>query len=177
MRCPTTSTGRGTEARTGSRTSATLAPGFESTWDSHSGLAGDSPSAGSLENSCSEHLKLLDPPFTTRIRMSRSRGPLPVANLRHVVAVLGDIQLMLDQPVSQELLQLYTFTCQTRDPVDHVDHQMKAIQVVQHGHVEGRRRCALLLVAAHVQIVVIRAPIGQAMEQPWIAMVGEHDRL
>ena len=53
---------------------------------------------------------------------------------------------------------------------------MKAVQVVESHHVERRRRGPLLLVAADVQVGVIRSPIGQAMNKPGIAVVGEHDR-
>ena len=54
---------------------------------------------------------------------------------------------------------------------------MEAIELVQHDHVEGRGGRALLLIAAHVNIVVIVPPIGQSMNQPWIAVIGEDHRL
>ena len=53
-----------------------------------------------------------------------------------------------------------------RHAIDDVLHEMKAIQVVQHHHVERRGRRAFLLVAAHVQVLVIRAAIGQSVNQP-----------
>ena len=62
------------------------------------------------------------------------------------------------------------------DPVDHVDGEMEAIEVVERHHVERRRRRAFLLVAAHVDVVVVRAAVGQAVDQPGIAVVGEDDR-
>ncbi len=36
--------------------------------------------------------------------------------------------------------------------VDHVHHEVVAVEVVEHDHVERRRRRALLLVAAHVEV-------------------------
>ena len=54
---------------------------------------------------------------------------------------------------------------------------MEAVEVVQHDHVERRRRRALFLVAAHVQVLVVRAPVGQAVDQPRVAVEGEDDRL
>ena len=66
---------------------------------------------------------------------------------------------------------------QARDPVDHVDHQVEAVQVVEHHHVERRGGRALFLVAAHVQVVVVGPPVGQAVDQPRVAVVGEDDRL
>ena len=40
-------------------------------------------------------------------------------------------------------------------------------------HVERRRGRALLLVAAHVEVVVVGAPVGEAVDQPRVAVVGE----
>ena len=54
---------------------------------------------------------------------------------------------------------------------------MEAVEVVEHRHVERRRRRAFLLVAAHVQVVVAVAAIGEAMDQPRIAVKREQDRL
>ncbi len=61
-------------------------------------------------------------------------------------------------------------------PVDHVRDQMEAVHIVAHDHVERRRRSAFFFVAAHVQIVMIGTPIGQAVNQPGIAVIGEDDR-
>ena len=61
-------------------------------------------------------------------------------------------------------------------PVDHVHDQVEAVDVVEHDHVERRRGRALLLVAAHVQVVVVRAPVGQPVDQPRVAVVGEDHR-
>ena len=62
------------------------------------------------------------------------------------------------------------------DAVDHVDDEVEAVEVVQHDHVERRRRRALLLVAAHVDVLVVRAPVRQPVDEPRIAVVGEDDR-
>ena len=43
-----------------------------------------------------------------------------------------------------------------RDAVDHVHDEVEAVEVVEHDHVERRRGRALLLVAAHVEVVVVR---------------------
>jgi hypothetical protein len=61
--------------------------------------------------------------------------------------------------------------------VDHVHHQVEAVEVVEHHHVERRRGRALLLVAAHVEVVVVGAPVGQPVDQPRVAVVGEDHRL
>ena len=59
--------------------------------------------------------------------------------------------------------------------VEHVDDQVVAVQIVEHDHVEGAGRRAFLFVAAHPQTTVIGAAIGEAVNEPGIAVVGEHD--
>ena len=66
-------------------------------------------------------------------------------------------------------------TGQSVDPVDDIDDQMEAVQIVEHHHVEGCRRGAAFLEAAHVQVLVIGAAIGEPVDQPRIAVVGEDD--
>ena len=60
--------------------------------------------------------------------------------------------------------------------VDHVHDQVEAVQVVEHDHVERRRGRALLLVAAHVEVAVVGAPVGEPVDQPRVAVVGEDHR-
>ena len=54
---------------------------------------------------------------------------------------------------------------------------METIEVVDHAHVERRGRRSLFFVAAHMNVVVAGPPIGQAMDEPGIAVKGEDDRL
>ena len=81
------------------------------------------------------------------------------------------------QLVADGLLGVGGARAQLRHAVDDVGDQMKAVEVVQDDHVERRGGRAFFLVAAHVQIVMIGAAIGQAMDQPRIAVKGEDDRL
>ena len=62
---------------------------------------------------------------------------------------------------------------QAGDSVDDVDDEVETVEVVEHDHVERRGGGALLLVAAHVDVVVVGAPIGQAVDQQRVAVVGE----
>ena len=61
--------------------------------------------------------------------------------------------------------------------VDGVHDEVEAVQIVQHRHVEGGGDRALFLVAADVDVVVVRAAVGQPVNQPRVAMEGEDDRL
>ena len=88
--------------------------------------------------------------------------------------MLVDVQLVLDQLVLHVLLQVSAFRTQMRQAIDYVLHQMKPVQIVLHAHVEGRRNGALFLVAANVHIA-IRPAVGQAMDQPGVAVKAKDD--
>src|ERR1700683_2559941 len=108
---------------------------------------------------------------------SCSRGPAPVADFRHVVAMLADIELMAlhGRPVTRG--RLVSLIAEAWNSIDGVKRQLIAVEVVQYDHVEGRRGSAFLLVAAHMNIVVIVPPVGQLVDHRGIAMEGEDHRL
>src|SRR6202167_2407270 len=54
---------------------------------------------------------------------------------------------------------------------------MEAIEIVENRHIKRGGGRTLFFVTAHVKIVMIVAPIGEAMNQPGIAVIGEDDRL
>ena len=66
---------------------------------------------------------------------------------------------------------------QPRDAVDDVHDEMEAVEVVEHHHVERRRRRPLFLVAAYVDVVVVRPPVREPVDEPGVAVIGEHHRL
>src|SRR5581483_3541291 len=43
-------------------------------------------------------------------------------------------------------------------------------------HVEGGGGGAFLFVAPHVEVAVVGAPVGESVDQPGVAVVGEDDR-
>src|SRR4051812_14226235 len=65
--------------------------------------------------------------------------PHPVPNLRQVVAELADVLAVLDQFVAHLLLHVRVARGEAGHAVDDVDDQVKAIEVVEHRHVERRR--------------------------------------
>ena len=65
---------------------------------------------------------------------------------------------------------------EARHPVDHIHDEVVAIHVVEHQNVEGSRGRPLFLVAADVEVRVVGAPVGQPVNQPRVAVVGEDDR-
>ena len=88
-----------------------------------------------------------------------------------------DVLLVLDQLVLELLLQIDALVAGLRQTVDGIHHEMEAVQFVQHRHVERRGDGAFFLVAAHVDVVVIGASVGQPVDQPRVGMKGEDDRL
>lgn len=112
---------------------------------------------------------------TARLLRWRRGGPFPVSHFGQVLPVFADVLPVLDQFVLQLLLEVDSFSAGLRQPIDHIHHEMEPIQLVQDRHVEGRRNRALFLVAADMDVVVIRAPISQAVNEPGISVEGEND--
>ena len=75
------------------------------------------------------------------------------------------------------LLQVDALVAGLRQAVDGIHHEVEAVQIVQHRHVEGRGDGALFLVAADVDVVVVGAAVGQPVDQPRVGMEGKDDRL
>ena len=91
--------------------------------------------------------------------------------------MLVDVLLMLDQLVLELLFQVNPLIAGLRQVVDGVHHKMEAVQIVQHGHIEGCGDGALFLVAADVDVVVVGAAINQAMNQPRVGVICKDHRL
>ena len=90
--------------------------------------------------------------------------------------MLARIGAVAQPLVGHVLAQVRGALGQAGDAVDHVHHEVEAVEVVEHHHVERRRGGALLLVAAHVDVVVVGAAVGQAVDQQRVAVVGEDHR-
>ena len=103
--------------------------------------------------------------------------PSPIPDLRHILAILSDVLLVFDQAVADVLFDVGGLWSQAFYAVDYVGDEVEAVEVVHHHHVEWRRRGALLFVAAHMQVLMVGAAVGQAVDQPRVAVVGEDDRL
>jgi len=110
----------------------------------------------------------------THLRISGTL-PLPVPDFGHVLTVGADVLFMGYQHVAHMLLHIGRLLAEARHPFHHIGHQMEPVEVVAHHHVERGARCPLFLVTAHMDIVVIGTPVGQAVDQPGIAVIGEND--
>jgi len=82
---------------------------------------------------------------------------------------------MLDELVLHVLLQIRPLSAQLRQTIDHVNHEMEAVQVILHPHVERGRDGALLLVAPDVQVLIGSAIVRRCTSQ--VSMKTEDDVL
>lgn len=82
---------------------------------------------------------------------------------------------MLFELVQHGFAQGVRLGAQVGNIIEDIAYQMKPIQAVQHGHVKGRRGGAFLLVAPNVDVGVVGTAVGEAMNRPWVAMIGKDD--
>ena len=75
------------------------------------------------------------------------------------------------------LLDVRAGHLQCRNAVDHVDGQAEAVDLVLDRQFQRRVDAAFFLVAAHVEVLVVGAAVGQAVDQPGVAVEVEDDRL
>src|SRR5438309_8752687 len=123
-----------------------------------------------------ESFRLLEPALTTRIRDAaspNSGGPDPVPDRWFVLAVGPGVGAGLQPVVLHELANPGGLLAETGHPVDHIHDEVEAVEVVQHDHVERGGRGPLLLVAADVEIGVVGAAIGQAVDQRGVPVISE----
>src|SRR5271157_2364051 len=103
--------------------------------------------------------------------------PAPVTDLRDILAMLANEFLVLDQLVAQRLLHVTGPRLKLWQAVDRVTHQMEAIHLVQHRHVEGCCDSAFFLVAPNVQVMVVCSPVSEPVDQPWVTVERKDDWL
>jgi len=90
--------------------------------------------------------------------------------------MLVSIVLTVDLHIAQNFFGVGAGHLQCGYPIDNVDGQAKTIDLVLDGQIERRVDVSSFLVPAHVQVFVIGASVGQAVDQPGIAVEVENDR-
>lgn len=91
--------------------------------------------------------------------------------------MFSNIGVMLDKPVAERLFGVRGFRPELWHAINDISREVKPVQIVTHRHVKWRRRGAFFLVSAHVEIGVIGSAVGQAVDQPGIAMIGKNNWL
>ena len=84
-----------------------------------------------------------------------------------------DVLPVLDQLVLELLLEVDAPVAGLRQAIDGIHHEVEAIELVEHRHIEGRGDGPLLLVAANMEVGMIGAAVNQAVNQPRVGVVGE----
>src|SRR5208337_3541626 len=102
--------------------------------------------------------------------------PPPSGNFRSIDAIFVCVSPAFDLLVPELLLGVRPDPLEPRYPVDGVDRQRIAIDLVIHGQLHRGIDVALFLVATHVYVPV-GASVGQAVNQVRIAVEIEDDRL
>ena len=104
-------------------------------------------------------------------------GPPPVTRFGLVDAVFVGVVAAVDLHVAQFFLHVGAGHLQARHAVDDVDGETETVDLVFDGQFQRRVDIALFLVAAYVQIPVVGAAVGEAVDQPGIAVEVKNDRL
>ena len=65
---------------------------------------------------------------------------------------------------------------ETRYPIDNIDSQIKTVDLIFNGQLQGCADISLFLVAPDMQIFMIGAAISQFVNQPWITVKIKNDR-
>ena len=102
--------------------------------------------------------------------------PAPVFYFGKIIAVFGYIELVALNFLGVPLARRVDLRCESWDTRNGIERQLEAVNIVEHAHIEGRGRGALLLVAAHMDVVVVVTPVGEAVNQPWITVECEDHR-
>src|SRR6266568_4096838 len=94
-------------------------------------------------------------PLTLSLKSaSLIRRPAPVANLGQVIAVFGYIQMMALNLLGVPLARGLYLWCEPWHALNRIKGKLKAVNIVEYAHVEGRGSGALFFVTAHVKVVM-----------------------
>jgi len=87
--------------------------------------------------------------------------PLPICDVRCIHAELVGVVFTRDLLVEQGLASARPGDAETRHPINRVDSQAEAVGLVSNSELQRRVDVALLLVAAHVNVVLMRPVVGE----------------
>ena len=103
--------------------------------------------------------------------------PLPTADLRTVDSVLVSMAPACNLAIAEFFFGMRANPLQLRDAVNRVDCETEPVGLVVNCQFHWRVDVALLFVTAHMQVSVVRAAVGEAVNQPGIAVEVKDDRL
>src|SRR5271166_6376378 len=96
--------------------------------------------------------------------------PVPVRDVRPIYAEPISMLFARDPLVGQFIAEAGRADAHAGDAVDGVDGQAEAVGLVADGQLQRRVDIALLLVAAHVDVVLTRPAVSEAVDQPGVSV-------
>src|SRR5271165_6272216 len=115
--------------------------------------------------------------MTESVASFRLVRPLPPTDLRAVDPVLVSMAAACDLAVAEFLFGMRADALERRDSVNRVNGKTEPVGLVVNGQFHRRVDVAFFFVSPHMQVTVVGAAIGEAVNQPGIAVEVEDYRL
>ena len=103
--------------------------------------------------------------------------PNPICCVRLIDAELVRVISAFDLLVQKVLPGVTANVLESRHTIDNIHGEAESVDVVVDGQLKRSTDASLLLIATHMKVIVIRAAIGQVVDQLRIAVEVEDDRL
>lgn len=100
--------------------------------------------------------------------------PRPVLQERWVNAILKRLIPGLELCIPQTFPGRRTLVRKSRNPIDGVDRQTESVGLVPDRQFQGGINVAFFFVSSHVQILVSRSLVRQAVDEPWVRVEIEY---
>ena len=84
--------------------------------------------------------------------------PIPVQNLRQILAVLGDIILVLYQEIIHLLIQMTCLISQLRQMFQRFLNKAETVYVILNPHVEGSGNSAFFNISVNIETLFVGSP-------------------
>ena len=104
-------------------------------------------------------------------------GPSPASNLGQVCPLLVSVVPACNLHIAKTFHGVRTDWLQPWNALDDVHCKTEAVNLVYDRQFHRCIDVAFFLVATHMHVVVIFTPISQSMDEPWIPVEIEDDRL
>src|ERR1700684_2533650 len=108
-------------------------------------------------------------------RLNEIGGPVPVPYLRHILQVLADIFMVLEQLVVEHVDCIRGLNPQPWNMPQRLESKMKEAHLIQNDHVKWRSGGSAVHVAAHMEAAFISTSVNHAVDEPPVVVECEHD--
>src|SRR5215510_2770605 len=120
---------------------------------------------------CASIALILHFPSTKDLTMRLDlKWPLPIRDVGPIDAELVGVLFTGDLLVEEGLASVGACGAEPRDPVNRIDGKAEAVGLIADGEFQRGVDVALFLEATHVDVVLARPAVGEAMDQPRVSM-------